>query len=317
MTDSDKPHLVERAAELLMRSGGGGEGLAELAAPSAAVPAAASEERAPTPSWDRAATLIAPPLLAPAPVPAAEQLPEPARKIDMPRLIAAGLAEGGAGRTRIAEEFRLVQNQLLRSAFGADAEPGLSNLLMVTSARPNEGKTFSAFNLAASIARRGDHRVLLIDADAKHGSLSDLLGINESPGLLELAARSDIGLGDCMFATAIPALSFLPVGHQRGHRGDIFASNGMMRVIQGLGRRFPDLLIVLDVAPCLSTSDPAALAPMVGQVVFVVEAERTQRDEVEASLDLIQTCPTITLLLNKVQMSTSHSFGAYSYSYAS
>ena len=49
----------------------------------------------------------------------------------------------------------------------------------------------------------------------------------------------------------------------------------------------------------------------------VIEAERTQRDEVEASLDLIQTCPTITLLLNKVRMSTPRSFGVYSYSYTS
>jgi len=329
MDDSPKPHLIERAAERLIRAGGGAEALADLAPASSsaglgpaatALPHAEPRDLAADPAGAVATTIAPPPRpfvtpgFATATVP---QLPEPTRKIDMPRMIAAGLAEGGAGRTRIAEEFRLVQNQLLRSAFGADAEPGLSNLLMVTSARPNEGKTFSALNLAASIARRGDHRVLLVDADAKHGSLTDLLGINEHPGLLELAAKPEIGLIDCLFGTSIPALNFLPVGHQRGHRGDIFASNGMMRVIQGLGRQFPDLLIVLDVAPCLSTSDPAALAPMVGQVVFVVEAERTQRDEVEASLDLIQTCPTITLLLNKVQMSTSHSFGAYSYSYAS
>ena len=299
MSGSDKPHLAERAAERLTRDGSAPIGLAERPVPPAAPPM----------------TMAA----APMPVAAVTSMEptDPTHRIDMPRLISAGVAEGGAGRTRIAEEFRLVQNQLLRAAFGTESDPGLSNLLMVTSARPNEGKTFSALNLATSIARRGDHQVLLIDADAKHGSLTDQLGLGDFPGLLELAAKTDFDLPDCVFSTAIPALSFLPVGHQRGHRGDVFASNGMMRVIQGLGRRFPDIFIVLDVAPCLSTSDPAALAPMVGQIIFVVEAERTQRDEVEASLDLIQTCPTITLLLNKVQMSTSHSFGAYSYSYAS
>ncbi len=299
MSGSEKPHLAERAAERLIRDGSAPIGLAERPSPASPPPA--------------------PMAAMPMPVTAAVSMEpaDPTHRIDMPRLIAAGVAEGGAGRTRIAEEFRLVQNQLLRAAFGTESDPGLSNLLMVTSARPNEGKTFSALNLATSIARRGDHQVLLIDADAKHGSLTDQLGLGDFPGLLELAAKPDFDLSDCVFSTAIPALSFLPVGHQRGHRGDVFASNGMMRVIQGLGRRFPDIFIVLDVAPCLSTSDPAALAPMVGQIIFVVEAERTQRDEVEASLDLIQTCPTITLLLNKVQMSTSHSFGAYSYSYAS
>jgi receptor protein-tyrosine kinase len=76
-------------------------------------------------------------------------------------------------------------------------------------------------------------------------------------------------------------------------------------------------LLILDAAPCLSTSDPAALAPLVGQVLFVVEAERTQRDEVEAALDLIQACPLIMLLLNKVQTSTRYTFGAYSNYYSS
>ena len=75
--------------------------------------------------------------------------------------------------------------------------------------------------------------------------------------------------------------------------------------------------MILDAAPCLSTSDPAALAPVVGQILFVVEAERTQRDEVEAALDLIQACPLIMLLLNKVQMSTRYTFGAYSNYYSS
>ena len=193
---------------------------------------------------------------------------------------------------------------------------GLTNLIMVTSSRPNEGKTFTAVNLAFSIARRGDHEIILADADAKHGSLSDLLGIGDQPGLLDLAGDPTLDVGACLIASPIEGLSILPIGQERSRRGDVFASNNMMRVIQDLGRRFANRLVVLDVAPCLSTSDPAMLAGVVGQVLFVVEAECTQRDEVEAALDLIQTCPTITLLLNKVQISTSHSFGSYSYSYS-
>ncbi|MBW4090001.1 MAG: chromosome partitioning ATPase [Proteobacteria bacterium] len=241
----------------------------------------------------------------------------PRHRVDRERLLAAGLAEEGGGHSRIAEEFRLVQQQVLRGAFGADLETGLANLVMVTSSRPNEGKTFTAINLAFSIARRGDHKVLLVDADAKHGSLSDLLGIGEEPGLLDLAADPAMDAGPCLVGTPSERLSILPIGCQRARRGDVFASNNMMRVIQELGQRYADRLVVIDVAPCLSTSDPAMLAGVVGQVLFVVEAESTQRDEVESALDLIQTCPTITLLLNKVQMSTSRSFGAYSYSYSS
>jgi protein-tyrosine kinase len=327
MSRSEKLHLVERAAERLIRDGGAPAGLAAPPAPAAGVTPppgiAAGSDGSPAPAGVEH--------LAPAPVgpiepaeaqvsaalrPAAEPAVLPRGMLEMSRLIAAGLAEGG-GRSRVAEEFRLVQHQILRAAFGSDGGSAVANLVMVTSARPNEGKTFTALNLAASVARRGDHRVLLVDADAKHGSLTDLLQLSDRPGLLEIASDPALDVGRCLIGAPIPALSVLPVGRQRGHRGDLFASNSMLRLIQELGQRYTDRLVVLDVAPCLSTSDPAALAAAVGQVLFVVEAERTQRDEVEAALDLIQTCPTITLLLNKVQMSTSHSFGAYSYAYSS
>jgi len=46
---------------------------------------------------------------------------------------------------------------------------------------------------------------------------------------------------------------------------------------------------------------------------MVVEAERTQRNEVEAAIDLVKLCPKITLLLNKIQTTSSNTFGAYDY----
>ena len=81
-----------------------------------------------------------------------------------------GMVDWSRTRSRISEEFRLVQRQILRTAFGPGAEPGFSNLLMVTSARPGEGKSFTSINLAGSIARQGDHHVLLVDADSKRDS---------------------------------------------------------------------------------------------------------------------------------------------------
>lgn len=334
MASGDKLHLIERAGERLIQSGVAPTGLAAEPLSGTAPGGGRMNGGAPPASVDPGSeaahdTAAFAPVAAPAGAGPASGpiLPDPASLhatvapsgavIPLECLVAAGLVEGSLGRTRVAEEFRLVQNQILRTAFGAGAEPGFSNLLMVTSARPNEGKSFTAINLAASIARRGDNRVLLVDADAKHGSLSDQMDLKHCAGVLELASTPDLAPAACILETAIEGLSVLPVGHARGHRAELFASNPMRRLMQSLGRNFADRLVVLDVAPCLSTSDPAALSAAVGQVLFVVEAERTQRDEVEASLDLIQTCPTIMLMLNKIQMTTSHSFGAYSYSYSS
>nr|WP_294552473.1 hypothetical protein [uncultured Rhodopila sp.] len=240
-----------------------------------------------------------------------------AQSVDAMSLERAGMVDWSRTRTRISEEFRLVQRQILRSAFGPGAEPGFSNLLLVTSARPGEGKSFMATNLAGSIARQGDHHVLLVDADSKRDSICYSLGLAQARGLLDLAANPKLDPSPLIVRTPIERLSILPVGRERERSAELFSTKEMTRLIQSLGRRYADRLLVLDAPPCLSTSDPAVLAQVVGQILFVVEADRTQRDEIEASLDLIQACPTITLVLNKQQISSRYTFGAYSSYYSS
>ncbi len=296
MNPPSKIHLIERAAEQLLRTGSAPDIAGGMPGGTEAVSSQPSPPQAnghPAPAWQRNAT-----------------------SVPLGALTSAGLIENGSGRRRVNEEFRLVQSQLVRAAFATEGgEAGFSNLLMVTSAKPQEGKTFAALNLAAGIARQGDHQVLLLDADIKQGSLSDTLGMGNAPGLLDLATAPAEDPTTLVRNTDLATLSIMPVGDQR--RGELLASEQTIRALQALGRRFPDRLIIIDVSPCLSTSDPSALAPYVGQTVFVIEAERTQREEVEAALDLIQACPSITLLLNKIRMSTPRSFGAYAYAYNS
>jgi protein-tyrosine kinase len=237
--------------------------------------------------------------------------------VDAAALRRCGMVDWAGGRSRISEEFRLVQRQILHAAFGPDARPGFSNLLMVTSARPGEGKSFTAVNLAGSISRLGDHHVLLIDADPKRDSLFCALGLAETRGLLDLAADPKLDPAPLMARTPAERLSILPAGWERQRGAQLFSTRNMTRLIQDLGCRYADRLLILDASPCLSTSDPAVLAPVVGQILFVVEAQRTQRDEVEASLDLIQACPNIALMLNKQQISSRFTFGACSSYYSS
>jgi receptor protein-tyrosine kinase len=236
--------------------------------------------------------------------------------IDASALKRGGMIDWSRTRSRISEEFRLVQRQILLAAFGPGAEPGYSNLLMVTSARPGEGKSFASINLAGSISRLGDHQVLLIDADSKRDSLCHALGLNEMGGLLDLIANPTIDPSSLIVKTPVEGLSILPVGLERERSAELFSAKEMTRLVQSLGRRFVDRLLIIDAPPCLSTSDPAVLAAVVGQILFVVEADRTQRAEVEASLDLIQACPNIALMLNKQQVSSRFTFGAYSSYYS-
>lgn len=238
--------------------------------------------------------------------------------LDLVSLERAGMVVGRKARTRISEEFRVSVGQILRSVRGSYTPGrGAGNLIMITSARPGEGKSFTALNLAGSIAQHTQREVLLVDVDAKQNALSDQLGIGDRPGLIDLALTPSLRVEDTIVRTVIPNLSFLPVGVRRvdslegGAEGTV--ARPITALIERLGRRYANHIVILDAPPCLSTSDPSTIAPLVGQVVMVVEAERTQRAEVLAALDLIKACPTITLMLNKIRVTTSYTFGAYHY----
>ncbi len=238
--------------------------------------------------------------------------------LDLVSLERAGMVVGRKARTRISEEFRVSVGQILRSVRGSYTPGrGAGNLVMVTSARPGEGKSFTSLNLAGSIAQHTQREVLLVDVDAKQNALSDQLGIGDRPGLIDLALTPSLRIEDTVVRTVIPNLAFLPVGVRRvdslegGAEGTV--ARPITALIERLGRRYANHIVILDAPPCLSTSDPSTIAPLVGQVVMVVEAERTQRSEVLAALDLIKACPTITLMLNKIRVTTSYTFGAYHY----
>jgi len=237
--------------------------------------------------------------------------------IQLDALERAGMVVARTTRTRISEEYRIAIGRILRTLHEASDVQGARNVLMVTSARPGEGKSFTALNLAGSIAQNGTDAVLLVDVDPKVRPLSDQLGLGEAQGFLDLVSDPSLRPEDLLHVTAIPNLAIMPVGTRLGGRAQTIVGTASMRpiipTISRLARRFPKHLIMLDTPPCLSTSDPHTLAPHVGQIVLVVEAERTQRSEVEAAVDLVRVCPTITMLLNKVRMTTSHTFGAYDY----
>lgn len=227
----------------------------------------------------------------------------------------AGMLDWSNTRDRTAEEFRVAQVQILRTAFAPENAGAGTNLVMITSARPGEGKSFSSLNLATSIARQRDREVVLVDVDAKQDSIGSLLGLSNMPGILDLAGDPGADAEQYLVKTCFPKLSILPIGPHIQRSAELFATRAMARLIRELGRRYADRVVILDAPPCLSSSDPSTMAPIVGQIVMVVEAGRTQRPEIESSLDLIQACPRITLLLNKVQVSTKHSFGSYTAKY--
>lgn len=314
-TQSD--HLIERAAARL-RGNSSGAGPA-----GAAPPPVASVHAAPTGSAspdDGAAGTPHPAgsLVAEAPAQYASQASLPALPtlppdIALATLEQAGLVVGRSTRTRISEEFRIAVGRIARMAEIAPVSGTVRPVILVTSAKPGEGKTFTSLNLAAVLAQNGPRRVVLVDTDFKQESLTELLGASGRRGLVDLSQPDAANPRSFLLTTEIPRLAFLPGGMiVQEDIGGSFKSPLGPRVAAAAAA-FPDEIVVLDAPPCLSTSDPSTLAEQASQVLLVVEAGRTQRAEVEAALDFIRACPTVNILLNKVQQSSRQTFGSYDY----
>jgi receptor protein-tyrosine kinase len=105
----------------------------------------------------------------------------------------------------------------------------------------------------------------------------------------------------------------MPLGDPAASMEQTGRGQPLLNAAQQLSRCFPDSTVVIDTGPLLATSDPSVLAPSAGQVLMVIEAERTQRSELEAALEMIRACPQVMMLLNKVAGHSRTSFGAYSY----
>ena len=226
----------------------------------------------------------------------------------------AGLIIETEGRTRLGDEFRIAASRLhsvVKGSIAAGERCG--NTVLITSTRPAEGKSFAALNIAASLARTGSRPVLLVDADAKVRCLSELIGLAGTPGLLDLAADDAIDPERLVVGTPVPGLSILPLGDPQAGLEPGERSQPLPSAAELLSRRFAGSTVVIDTGPLLATSDPSVLAPVVSQVMMVVEAGRTQRSELEAALEMVKACPKVVLLLNKQAGRNRSSFGAYSY----
>ena len=218
---------------------------------------------------------------------------------------------------RIVEEFRIIKRKLM-FPWQTPEHLNIANrpprVIMVTSSRPREGKTFSSINLALAFAAEERLTTVLIDADPVRGDTARMLQIPDAPGLTGVLA-GEVPLEDALIQTDLPNLVVLPPGMHGPHVPELLTGGAPSRLFTEIAARYPDHIIVMDTPPCLASTDPAALAPLVGQIVFVVEAGHTQRGEVETSLSLLTGCRQISFLLNKAPTGSNEHFGSYSYYY--
>jgi len=294
--------LLERAAEVYDFS-------AHFRAP--AIPASElSPVAAPRPE-----TVSAPAFAPAAPAPVARAAsPIPDREVEIDRTLLAdnGLLVPGAPVGVLAEEFRLAKRQLLLTARRLTADPAKARTMLVCSPKPGDGKTYCAVNLAISLAAERDLRVLLVDADFAKPDVMNRLGVPDGPGLLDALADPSIDIERCVVGTDIPNLSLLPAGAGSTSDTELIASDRTRALIERLLAADPDRVLIFDSPPALAASPASVLALHVGQVMLVVRADRTSEGEIRDTVQRLEGCDHIQLLLNKVAFAPGGDrFGSY------
>ncbi len=230
--------------------------------------------------------------------------------VDLDRLARMGYLTPSLVRSDLAMEFRHIKRPLLRNVVAGGQGQRREALIMITSAMPNEGKTFCAINLAMSMAMEVDTSVLLIDADVVRPAVLERLGLLPERGLLDVLAEENLDVADVMLRTNVPKLSILPAGTRSAMATELLASAAMDRLLGDLASRYPDRVIILDAPPLLLTTESRALAARVGQVVVVVDSSRTTAAKVQQAFATIEGCPNVMSILNKCPQS-EHPHGYY------
>ena len=238
-------------------------------------------------------------------------------RLDLAALTEAGFVTPNAPRAVIADEYRVIKRPLIANATGKGASAvAHGNRIMVTSAMPGEGKSFTAINLAMSIAMELDYTVLLVDADVSRPSIMKTLGLPPGPGLLDLLTNDGMEMSDTLLRTNIDKLSLLPSGTPHPRATELLASDAMTALIEEMGHRYPDRIIIFDSPPLLLTTESRVLASHMGQIVMVVQAEKTLQSQVKHALTTIESCPIKLMVLNQVHGGDQDAHG-YGYGYGS
>ena len=236
-------------------------------------------------------------------------------ELDLAMLESHNFVSLSSERRLINEEYRVIKRKLINNAFGALSQTlKHPNLILVSSSRPGEGKTFSAINLALSIALEQDKTVLLVDSDVLRPSVSKTLKLQHHIGLTDYLLADDVRVSDIMLSTNVDRLKIITAGRPHHLSTELLASERMMQLASEFATRYKDRIVIFDAPPLLGVNETAVMASMCGQAVIVVEENKTKLAEIEQAVSLLPTDIAVGFLINKAHRNQGKGYG-YGYYY--
>ncbi|MGS2721783.1 XrtA-associated tyrosine autokinase [Paraglaciecola aestuariivivens] len=236
--------------------------------------------------------------------------------IDLQKLADKGFVSINSQRSVINEEYRVIKRKLLDNAFGPLSKSlNNSNVIMVTSSRQGEGKTFTAINLALSIALEQNKTVLLVDADVLRPNVMRTLELKNETGLMEYLLGEKDDIADVMCRTNLDNLRIISAGKSHHLSTELLASQRMFDAVEEFSNRYPDRIIIVDTPPLLGINETAVLANLAGQALVVTEEFKTRLVDLENAVKHLNPEMAIGFVVNKTEQVNLEG-GGYGYYYA-
>jgi protein-tyrosine kinase len=252
-----------------------------------------------------------------APPPIVDQVAEPAAKpakrmmLDMDALRARGYLPEAGQDQQFADHYRRIKRPLVDRAMSGITAVGEPRVIMVTSALPGDGKTFTSINLALSMALERDISVLLMDCDVARRHVSEIVGLKEERGLLDALVDESQDIDSLVVQTNLRGLSILPAGRRVEATAELLSSNRMRKIVVDLCTRDPRRILLLDSPPLLITNEGRTLVRTAGQIVLVIRAGHTPRQAVQDAIGLFDVQQTGGIIVNQVQVSPAEGYYGY------
>jgi non-specific protein-tyrosine kinase len=203
-----------------------------------------------------------------------------------------------------AEQYRLLRTRLEGRERGRRTQ-----LMLVTSPGPGDGKTTTSANLALTMAQDFNHNVVLVEADMRRPTLATLCGVGRDRGLVDVL-MGGAALEDVLVQLPEQNLFVLPAGPMTNRATELLGSSMMSRLVDTLRSRFSR--IVVD-SPPVTLADTHVLARMADGILIVVRAGVTSRPALEHALEGVERERIAGLVLNDVDLSVGAYPGAYAW----
>ena len=204
-----------------------------------------------------------------------------------------------------SEIFKVLRAKILFPTAGSPPKS-----ILITSAAPGEGKSFTASNLAVNLAQNIENHVLLMDCDLRRPTIHKLFGFGTVEGLSENLSNGN-GLSSLFLKTGIGKLTVLPSGKPPANPSELLSSEKMAALIEELKNRYDDRFLIIDSPPPIVAPETTALAKHVDGIILVIKSGSTPLHLVEELIDNLGREKILGAVINRYDSRIS--FGSYGY----